>query len=83
MFKRSSKPPQEPQPTRSERKEAAKFPNGHVYRIAKGYDPKGQVPAYAILGAWPVDAQGEITEPFKDNPNYDAEQVKTCPHRKT
>jgi hypothetical protein len=50
--------------------EARRTPNGWVYRIAPGYAPDQRVPPHAIVGAWRVDAGGEITGEFVPNPRY-------------
>lgn len=53
--------------------EARKWPGANVYEIAPGWDPDGEVPSGAILGAWPIDDSGNPTGEFIPNPNYDAE----------
>jgi hypothetical protein len=59
-------------PFLEEIEEAARMPNGHVYRISgKIGDPNGRVPPEAIIGAWKVDASGKIVGGFIPNPNYD------------
>jgi hypothetical protein len=50
--------------------EAKRFPGGWVYEIAGGIDPAGEVPPEFILGAWAVDARGELTGEFVPNPGY-------------
>lgn len=57
-------------PTNVELQEAKNWPNGYVYRVDPAYDPDGEVPACAIEGAWPVDAQGDISGEFLPNPDY-------------
>jgi hypothetical protein len=53
--------------------EAARNPNGWVYRIAASVgDPNGRVPPEAIIGAWKVDAAGKVVGKFIPNPKYDA-----------
>jgi hypothetical protein len=53
--------------------EAARNPNGWVYRIAASAgDPNGRVSPEAIVGAWKVDASGKIAGEFIANPKYDA-----------
>lgn len=54
--------------------EARHHPNGRVYRIAGDFAPSDRVPPEAIVGAWKVDAKGEITGDFINNPNYDPER---------
>ena len=60
------------QPSPGEVDEAKKFPNGWIYRIAGDFAPEQDIPPEAIIGAWEVDANGEITGEFMDNPIYDA-----------
>ena len=50
--------------------EARENPGGWVYEISEGYDPNGEVPPEAILGAWQVDDSGNIVGEFRPNPNY-------------
>lgn len=54
--------------------EARRHPNGWVYEIdaAMASDPYGEVPPTAIIGAWQVDQDGELTGFFQANPNYGA-----------
>jgi hypothetical protein len=54
--------------------EACHHPNGRVYRIAGDFAPADAVPPEAIVGAWKVDAQGNIVDEFIHNPNYDPER---------
>ena len=62
-----------PKPLPGEMEEAARHPNGWVYRIAGSIgDPNGKVPTEAIVGAWKVDADGKITGDFIENAKYDA-----------
>jgi hypothetical protein len=54
-----------------EAREAARHsPGGWVYEIDPFFDADGDVPPYGIVGAWPVDDRGEISEEFERNPNY-------------
>lgn len=57
-------------PTSGEIKEALNFPNGRVYLIHPDYSADGDVPPTAIIGAWKVDANGQIVGEFIHNPNY-------------
>jgi hypothetical protein len=57
-------------PSRGEREEAKRYPNGFVYRISGPIDPNGHVPPEAIAGAWKVDALGNVQE-FIPNPKHD------------
>jgi len=69
----------EPHP--GEIEEAARNPNGWVYRIAGSIgDPNGKVPPEAIIGAWQVDAEGKITGEFIENARYD---IAKWPMRKS
>ena len=62
-------------PSPGEVAEAARNPNGWVYRIAGSVgDANGRVPPEAIIGAWKVDSAGEITGEFIPNPKYDAQK---------
>jgi len=56
-------------PTKEARAEARKCPNGRVY-VIDGYGPNDAVPAQAVVGAWQVDATGEIIGRFIPNPHY-------------
>lgn len=57
-------------PTEKERMEAKNSPLGWVYRLDAEYDESVEVPSSAIIGAWEVDAHGEIIENFISNPKY-------------
>jgi hypothetical protein len=50
--------------------EAQRHPNGWVYKIDGRFGPDDHVPPEYIVGAWKVDATGEITGEFIENPNY-------------
>jgi len=56
--------------TAGEREEAKQHPGGWVYRIDRHFDPNGEVPPSAIIGAWQVGPTGEITGAFQANDNY-------------
>ncbi|CBJ34820.1 hypothetical protein [Ralstonia solanacearum] len=43
-------------------------PNGWVYKIEGTYGPTEYVPPEAIVGAWKVDAHGNLTGEFMPNP---------------
>ena len=60
----------ENKPHPGEIEEAKKLPNGHVYRIKGDFGPHEAVPPEAILGAWEVDANGNIVGDFIPNPNF-------------
>jgi hypothetical protein len=50
--------------------EARRNPGGWVYKIEGNYGPDDAVPPEAIVGAWKVDEDGNITGDFIPNPNY-------------
>lgn len=54
------------------RSEAAANPGGSVAEIdgSQISDPNGYVPAEAIIGVWPVDAEGRATGEFLRNPGH-------------
>ena len=58
-------------PFSGEIEEAKRTPNGWVYRIAGRFGPRDAVPPEAIVGAWRVDAQGNIVGAFVRNQKYD------------
>jgi hypothetical protein len=58
-------------PFREEIDEAKRTPNGWVYRIAGRFGPSDDVPPEAVVGAWRVDAQGDIVGAFVRNQKYD------------
>ena len=49
---------------------ARENPGGWVYKIEGDFGPNDAVPAEAIVGAWKVDASGQLTGEFGDNPGY-------------
>ena len=49
---------------------AKENPNGWVYKIEGDYGPSDAVPPEAIVGAWKVDASGNLTGEFVTNPKY-------------
>lgn len=59
-----------PSPTPAAIAEAKRKPGGWVYVIAPGVDPAGAVPPEQIVGAWKVDAEGNLTDSFVWNPKY-------------
>ncbi|PCN46424.1 hypothetical protein Csp2054_17325 [Curtobacterium sp. 'Ferrero'] len=50
-------------------------PDHWRYEIDPGFDPAGEVPPFAILGAWPMNARDEIVGDFVVNPDYAASPV--------
>lgn len=51
-------------------KAAKENPNGWVYKIVGSFGLTEAVPPEAILGAWKVDENGNITGEFIENPKY-------------
>ncbi|HEY6018973.1 MAG TPA: hypothetical protein VIY48_03500 [Candidatus Paceibacterota bacterium] len=49
---------------------ARENPNGWVYKIEGSYGPTERVPPEAIVGAWKVDANGNLTGEFMPNPKF-------------
>ncbi|WP_322027876.1 hypothetical protein [Burkholderia sp. BCC1977] len=45
-------------------------PNGWVYKIEGAYGPTEYVPPEAVVGAWKVDSNGNLTGDFVENPKY-------------
>lgn len=63
----------EPEITDVMRAEARTKPGGHVYVIDPAFapdGPNGAVPPEGIIGAYPVDANGDVVPTFQPNPNY-------------
>ncbi len=50
--------------------EAKKNPNGWVYEIRGVYGGNDYVPPEAIVGAWKVNASGDIVGEFLPNPYF-------------
>ncbi|MGW1866824.1 type VII secretion system-associated protein [Streptomyces mauvecolor] len=61
--------PSEPVLTDELRAQAKRAPGSWLYSIDPAYDPRGTVPPYAVIGAWPVDARGDPGV-FQRNPHY-------------
>ncbi len=51
--------------------EAKRVPNGWVYRISGRFGRADHVPPEAIVGAWKVDAEGDIVGDFIENEKFD------------
>lgn len=49
---------------------ARKNPGGWVYKIEGTFGPDEHVPPDAVVGAWKVDDQGNLTGEFVSNPKY-------------
>ncbi|WP_282818936.1 hypothetical protein [Curtobacterium flaccumfaciens] len=45
------------------------------YEIDPGFDPEGEVPPFAVRGAWPLNGRGETVGDFLPNPGYVASPV--------
>ena len=58
--------------------EAKRTPGGWVYRISGKFGPNDRVPPEAIVVAWKVDADGNISGDFIKNKNYDPKRWP-CP----
>jgi hypothetical protein len=63
-----------PTPYAGEIAEARRTPNGWVYRIEGHFSPNEAVPPEAIVGAWKVDGNGNISGDFVPNPSYRPKQ---------
>ncbi|PRX47450.1 type III secretion system (T3SS) SseB-like protein [Prauserella shujinwangii] len=59
-----------PKITREMRANAKANPNSWLYVIDEAFDPNGRVPSWAVVGAYPVNADGEIVEDFHPNDRY-------------
>lgn len=57
-------------PTDAAREEAKQNPGGWVYKIEGDFRPEDAIPPEAIVGAWKVDDNGNITGDFISNPNF-------------
>lgn len=57
-------------PTPEMLEEARRNPNGWLYKIDGRFGPDERVPPEAIVGAWKVNAVGEIEGEFIPNPRY-------------
>lgn len=52
------------------RENARKNPNSWLYVIDEAFDPGGDVPAWAVVGAYPVNSSGVIVADFHPNEQY-------------
>jgi len=59
-----------PPVTAAQREAARQRPETWLYVIDPAFDPDGDVPPHGVVGAWWVDASGEIGAEFRHNPNY-------------
>jgi hypothetical protein len=62
--------PKKPKVTREMRANARANPNSWLYVIDEAFDPSGRVPSWAVVGAFPVNAAGDIVEDFHPNDRY-------------
>lgn len=62
--------PGTPKVTREMRANARANPNSWLYVIDEAFDPNGPVPSWAVVGAYPVNAAGNIVEDFHPNDRY-------------
>ncbi|MGH3449961.1 MAG: type VII secretion system-associated protein [Haloechinothrix sp.] len=56
--------------TKSMRANARENPNSWLYVIDEALEPDGDVPPWALVGAYPVDGDGNIVEEFHPNEQY-------------
>ena len=61
--------PQVPPVTEEVRELARRSPNSWIYSVDGAYEAEGEVPPYAVVGAWPVDESGQLGA-FTANDNY-------------
>ncbi|ASR38617.1 hypothetical protein BAY61_30535 [Prauserella marina] len=59
-----------PRITREMRANARANPNSWLYVIDEAFDPNGRVPSWAVVGAYPVNGNGEVVEDFHPNDRY-------------
>ncbi|MEU3272419.1 type VII secretion system-associated protein [Saccharomonospora sp. NPDC006951] len=59
-----------PRITREMRANARANPNSWLYVIDEAFDPSGRVPSWAVVGAYPVNGNGEVVEDFHPNDRY-------------
>lgn len=62
--------PGKPKITEEMRANARANPNSWLYVIDEAFDPNGPVPSWAVVGAYPVNARGNIVEDFHPNDRY-------------
>lgn len=63
-------PPSKPPITEEMRANARANPNTWLYVFDEAFDPRGTVPTWGIVGAYPVNAAGEVVEDFHPNNQY-------------
>ncbi|MEU6645911.1 type VII secretion system-associated protein [Saccharomonospora sp. NPDC046836] len=59
-----------PKITKEMRANARANPNSWLYVIDEAFDPNGRVPSWAVVGAYPVNANGDVVEDFHPNDRY-------------
>lgn len=59
-----------PEITAEMRANARENPNSWLYVIDEAFDPNGQVPSWAVVGAYPVNYSGVIVPDFHPNEQY-------------
>ncbi|NIJ14864.1 hypothetical protein FHU38_005272 [Saccharomonospora amisosensis] len=59
-----------PEITPEMRANARANPGSWLYVIDEAFDPSGRVPSWAVVGAYPVNSDGEIIEDFHPNDRY-------------
>jgi len=60
----------DPDITPEMRANARANPNSWLYVIDEAFDPAGRVPPWAVVGAYPVNAAGDVVEDFHPNDRY-------------
>ncbi|HWD02192.1 MAG TPA: type VII secretion system-associated protein [Amycolatopsis sp.] len=63
-------PQGKPEITPEMRANARANPNSWLYVIDEAFDPAGPVPSWAVVGAYPVNATGDVVEDFHPNDRY-------------
>ncbi|EHR63787.1 type VII secretion system-associated protein [Saccharomonospora cyanea] len=59
-----------PEITADMRANARANPGSWLYVIDEAFDPNGNVPSWAVIGAYPVNDRGEIVDDFHFNDQY-------------
>ncbi|MEV6374332.1 type VII secretion system-associated protein [Micromonospora musae] len=52
------------------RRQAKQAPESWIYAVDPAFEGGGDVPGWAVVGAYRVDERGEIGDDFQPNPNY-------------
>jgi type III secretion system (T3SS) SseB-like protein len=66
----SSSAPAPPEITPEMRAGARANPSSWLYVVDPAFDEDAEIPPWGVVGAYPVDASGEITTPFRHNTGY-------------